>query len=182
MTSGKKTKWLDPSDIDAGLNDANILARRDGIAIAVAGGVALQYYGSDRLTKDLDFLADGIPAVDDAKPLSFGGVAFMSASGVPTDFIVRDDDYADLYANALVFSRFVKDIGMRVVTAEYMLAIKLGAGRAKDLADMEFLVLDAELNYEGARDIVKRYMGTYAARELDRYKDSIAFERSRRKP
>lgn len=202
MTGRRKTRFLDADAIDRGLAEMCQAFQPCG-RIALVGGAALQLYGSERLTVDIDLITDSTeveiletPEIKVTGKLAFGGVQGVTASGVPVDLIVRDDDYRDLYEYALEIAKPMEGVPIPVVPAECIVAMKLVADRplhqgvpgsirsilrrTKDLADLEFLILDSGLDYTKARAIVRQYPGRYAADELDRYRDSITWERSRR--
>lgn len=157
-------------------------ARADGRAamgdrIAVAGGLAMQVWGSPRLTADLDVVAnDRIGYTGD--PLVFGGVRTREGD-VPLDVIVRDDEWQDLYTEALGSAVMVDGITPPVVSPEYLVAMKMVAGRAKDEADVRFLVLTDDFNLPFAEKIVRRHLGAYAVKELRSIIAEATWRRSR---
>ena len=142
-----------------------------GAELVVAGGLAMQSYGSDRLTADLDLLASTVPALVfnyAKKPtkLSFGGVRF-EADGVPVDIIVRNDELCPLYEEAHRQGVRNMKIGRGIVPMEYLAVIKMAAGRAKDMLDLTFLLTHPRLKYPKTREIAVKYLGWYAGKELD---------------
>lgn len=165
----RKGRILGAEEIERGLGA--VTKRLDDLRVswALIGGVAMQLYGSRRLTADVDLV------VDRARPealsgrvgrLSFGGLR-GKVSGVPVDLVERDDEYAELYEEALGRARTID--GRRVVEPAHLAAIKMAAARPKDEDDLRFLmteVLDG-VGRTVARRIVCRYLGTYAAREWD---------------
>lgn len=161
-------KFLAPAQIDSAIAEVRELATEQGVHVALAGGAAMQLYGSDRFTKDVDFLADRvIDGLTEVAPLSFGGASLLSSEAVPVDVIVRDDEYADLYEAALVAARFDSELGMFVVTPEYLAAMKFEAKRAKDLEDLRHL-LSGPADIEAVRRVFREFFGRYVAtRELD---------------
>lgn len=50
-------KLLGSDDIERGLREIADIAARERLPIVLIGGVALRYYGSERLTVDLDVVA-----------------------------------------------------------------------------------------------------------------------------
>jgi hypothetical protein len=182
--TGKKTRFLSIDQIGSSIDLVTDLAARQDVRIALAGGAALQLYGSDRFTKDVDFVAsallDGLIVV---APLGFGGAQCMTNDGVPVDLIVRDDDYAGLYDAALLAAIRVEDVPVPVISADFMVALKLAAGRDKDLLDLKFLLLEStDVNYESARSIVRQHLGVFAANELDRYLADFQWTKERDNP
>ena len=66
-----------------------------------------------------------------------------------------------------------------VVGDEYLIAMKMVAGRPKDDADLEFLIADGGVDLERARTVVSEHLGPNAVDELERYCDEVAWRRSR---
>jgi hypothetical protein len=67
-------KFLDVNQIEDVISEARFLAGEQGVSIAVIGGVALRFYGSDRMTKDIDFVANAeFGGISDEKSLNIGG-------------------------------------------------------------------------------------------------------------
>ena len=180
MTSGKKTRFLDAQEIERGIEEVAQLAAAQGVRVALIGGAALQLLGSDRLTKGIDFAADrqlaGLPALG---TLDFGGIKATTPSGVPVALVLRDDKYRALYEAAVDHAMRIDGVPVLVVRSEYLVAMKMVAGRPKDDGDLEFLIGDGGVDLERARAVVSEHLGPYAVDELDRYCDEVAWRRSR---
>lgn len=155
------------------LNDAAAevarIAKRQHVRVAMIGGMAMHMFGSPRLTGDVDVVADGPPprSMPVERQLTFGGVAVRTSGGVPVDWVLRDDDFAPLYDAALNKAPRVPGFPLRVVEPEYIAAMKMAAGRGKDILDLEFLIADEAIDVVATRKIVKRFLGPYAAKEFD---------------
>lgn len=137
------------------------------------GGAAMIYYGNPRLTVDVDVLAErqiyvreGMIGVD-AQPggvpcgplLPFGGQQLVTEAGVQLDWIVRDDEYAPLYAAAFLAARDGRD-GYRVVTPEYLVVMKLATGQLRDEDDLRWLLQQPRLvDLDVARGIARTFLG-----------------------
>lgn len=160
MTSG--TKFLDASDITRAIEEVRELARPDVVAVVLAGGAAMQIYGSDRLTKDVDFIAaEPIPGLPDEGPLSFGGYKSHTPSGVPVDVILRSDDYEGLYEEAIQTAEKDPELRVSVVSPEYLAAMKMAAGRVKDEEDLRSLILSGNLDLGKAETVIREWLGRY---------------------
>ena len=156
MTSG--TKFLDASDITRAIREVRQLSRD----VMLAGGAAMQIYGSDRLTKDVDFVTTGpIPGLPEEGRLSFGGYRSHTATGVPVDVIIRSDDYAGLYEEALATATRDPDLDVPVVAPEYLAAMKMAAGRVKDEEDLRSLILSGNLDLAKAETVIRNWLGRY---------------------
>jgi hypothetical protein len=176
---GSESKLLDRADLLTATVEVIYLARNGQVQVALAGGYALQQYGSPRLTGDLDVVASGeIGGLPAERQLSFGGYASTTDSGVPVDVILRSDAFADLYEDALIRAEHKPNVG-RVVSLEHLFAMKMVAGRAKDMADLEWIATSGRLNRVKARDIVLRFLGKFAAQEFDLLMEEIDWQASR---
>lgn len=179
MTSNHK-RFLDPKQLENAVAEVAALAEREGIRVVLIGGFALQYYGSDRLTGDVDFAADGVLAgLPAGKALSFGGVQTQTAGGIPVDLVVRDDDYRALYEEAINKATRVEGLGVPLVLPEYLAAMKMAAARDRDALDLEFLLRARVVEQVKARQIIYRHLGPYAAQEFDRVVDEVEWKRYR---
>ncbi len=118
------------------------LAVQEEIAWAIVGGLAMHLYGSERLTKDVDIIASKNLSLTPEHPLTFGGSSYTLQVGkyaVQIDWLVRNDGYRKYYEAAL---REAIDFpnGLRIVTPEWLVILKINAGRQKDLDDIVFLL------------------------------------------
>lgn len=118
------------------------LAMQEEVEWALAGGLAMHLYGSQRLTKDVDIIASQHLSLTSQHSLSFGGSHYVLQIGkyeVPVDWIVRSDGYQKFYRAALVDALKLPN-GLRLVTPEWLVILKFNAGRQKDLDDIVFLL------------------------------------------
>ena len=135
---------------DTGLEAAQKLgeiAESEKINWALIGGVAMYLYGSPRLTKDVDIIASGYVSLKANAPLTFGGNNYIVEIGkykVAVDWIVRSDGYAKYYRAALE-EAVVFPNGMRLVSPEWLMILKMFAGRQKDYDDAVFLLKEKDL-------------------------------------
>ena len=190
MTGASGLKALAPfllAEVAAILGE---LATRQKTTVALVGGFALQYFGSPRLTGDVDVIAGGpLRALEPTESLSFGGQrTTVVASGnevvgvnvlVPVDVIVRDDEFAGLYEAAL---DHVVDKGapLLIVEPEYIAAMKLVARRPKDEEDLAFLVTSKVIDLDKAERVIRKHLGgAFAAREFRSFVDEALWRASR---
>jgi hypothetical protein len=182
MTSGSKKKFLDPDTLTEAVAQIKALADSRNIRIALIGGFALQFYGSDRLTGDIDLIADeAIFELKALEPLSFGGIKTLAPNGTPTDLVLRNDDYKPLYDEALLHAQLVEGSPIPLVKPEYLAAMKMVAGRGKDSADLEYLIESRTIDHRLTRDIIKRHLGIYAAKEFDALLEEIEWKSTKKK-
>lgn len=175
---GARPQFLDPRRIEGALREVAGAAEKAGTRIALAGGCALQLYGSPRFTQGIDLLVDGtIPGIRSQGALSFGGVQGVTGDGVPVDLIDRADQYAALYADALRDASRIPDVPAPVVTLPYLAAMKMVAGRGKDEQDLEFILLDSGAKLADVLRVVRRHLGLYAVDELKSFKKIAQWRR-----
>ena len=178
MTSSKQ-RLLSPEVLDKAARCVIDVAKIEGVPAAIGGGFALQLYGSPRLTGDIDVVAlRRLMSLPQGEPLSFGGYR-SEVDGVPVDIILRDDDFASLYDQGLLCKRTVE--GLPVLPAEYLAAMKMVAGRHKDLADLEFLIGEGVIDMTETRSIVRRFLGPYAVKELNSFAEETLWRRTKGK-
>src|SRR5262245_32681356 len=102
----------------------------------------MYFYGSPRLTKDVDIIASKNLSLTPDHRLSFGGSSYTLQVGkyaVQIDWIVRSDGYQKYYRAALKDAIQLPN-GLRVVSTEWLVILKIIAGRQKDLDDVVFLL------------------------------------------
>ena len=168
VSPARRRRFLSTEVLDRTANEMARLARQQGIRAAVVGGLAMQIYGSDRLTMDVDFIADRSiqgPSVRDK--VAFGGDKLLASQGVPVDWIVRADAYKALYEEALGKAEAVEGQDYLVVTLPYLAAMKMAARRDKDFLDLTELLSSGDLDVKEARRIIRRHLGEYAAEDFD---------------
>jgi hypothetical protein len=123
-------------------------------AYAIGGGIAATYYIEPVLTYDLDiFFIPASEGLDVLTPIyEYAGERGFSAQaeailveGFPVQFIPA---YNDLVAEAVENAVTLKyrDVEARVVTPEYLAAIALQTGRAKDRERLARLLEDAVID------------------------------------
>lgn len=118
------------------------VAEQEEIVWAVVGGLAMHLYGSERLTKDVDIIASKNLSLTPEHPLTFGGNSYTLQVGkyaVQIDWLVRSDGYRKYYEAALKEAIEFPN-GLRIVTPEWLVILKINAGRQKDLDDIVFLL------------------------------------------
>lgn len=120
------------------------LAEENGIDWALVGGLAMNLYGSDRLTKDIDVIADKLLPVSKEQivgRLKQGGERYNTETAekiVTVDWIIRSDEFKPLFKAAL--DEAVSINGFPILTPEWLVILKFIAGRFKDQEDAVFLL------------------------------------------
>lgn len=129
------------------VQQAGQLAAQEEIEWAVVGGLAMHLYGSPRMTKDVDIIASQQLSLTPEHALTFGGSCYTLQVGkyaVQVDWIVRKDGYRKYYVAALQEAIKLPN-GLRLVTPEWLVILKINAGRQKDLDDIVFLLKQPKL-------------------------------------
>jgi hypothetical protein len=122
-------------------------AETENVDWALIGGIAMYLYGSPRLTKDVDIIATNYLSLKSNGPLTFGGSNYTIEIGkykVAVDWIVRNDGYAKYYRRALL-DAITMPKGYKLISPEWLLILKMFAGRQKDYDDIVFLLRQKDL-------------------------------------
>lgn len=165
----KRRRFIAPDQLERAAREVSKIARSQVVPSAVVGGFAMQLYGSDRMTADLDVVATSkLRGARSKSDITFGGETLRGPFGVPVDWIVRSDEYASLYEEAIAEARNTGR-GYRVVSPEHLAAMKLAARRPKDHEDLVFLLRQPRLvKLTKARDVIRRLLGgRFAVDEFD---------------
>ena len=135
---------IDEDSASQAIDIVSKLAQDNGIDWALVGGLAMNLYGSDRLTKDIDMISTKrlpIPKEKIVGQLKQGGERYQAQTDkkiVLIDWIVRNDEFKALFQDAL--SEAVKIDNIPVLTPEWMVILKFIAGRFKDQEDAVYLL------------------------------------------
>ncbi len=132
------------------------LAEKNNIDWALAGGLAMILYGSDRMTKDIDIIAEKLLPLEKVGDLVQGGERYLIKTGkneVAVDWIIRKDVFKQLFAEALKESVRINDVP--VLTPEWLVILKFIVGRFKDQEDAVFLLSREDLV---DRNLVKEHI------------------------
>jgi hypothetical protein len=164
-----KKRTLTPKEIHKAVKAMlDLVKDSDDLKVAVAGGVAMQIYGSRRKTTDVDFLGNWTLGPQDTfkmdHPLSFGGMAYVLAPDIIVDVIVRNDVYKDLYDEALLTAEAID--GVPVITPDHLAAMKFLANREKDRVDLAWLLKSGLVNVDRVGDILDRTLDKPEARGI----------------
>lgn len=151
----KRKLYLDVIDEDTASQAIDIvskIAEENNIDWALVGGLAMNFYGSDRLTKDIDVISNKllpVPKETIVGQLRQGGERFQTETDkkvVSIDWIIRKDEFKALFQDALAEAVKIDDIP--ILTPEWLVILKFIAGRFKDQEDAVFLL--------SRRDLVNR--------------------------
>lgn len=138
---------LDVIDEDSASQAVEIitkLAEENNIDWALVGGLAMNLYGSDRLTKDIDVIADKLLPMSEKQivgRLKQGGERYNTETDekiVTVDWIIRNDEFKPLFNEALKAAVKINDVP--VLTPEWLVILKFIDGRFKDQEDAVFLL------------------------------------------
>ncbi len=118
------------------------IARNERVSWALVGGLAMHLYGSDRLTKDVDIIADNLLHITKILGhLKQGGVRYeieTSNNKVSVDWIIRRDEAKKYYEQALKDAILLE--GIPIISPVWLVILKYITGRFKDQEDAVFLL------------------------------------------
>ena len=135
---------IDEDSASQAIDFISKLAEENGIDWALVGGLAMNLYGSDRLTKDIDMISTKrlpMPKEKIVGQLKQGGERYQAETDKKTvsiDWIIRNDEFKALFQDAL--SEAVKIDDIPVLTPDWLVILKFIAGRFKDQEDAIFLL------------------------------------------
>ena len=134
---------LDEDSAKEAIATVAALAAENSIAWALAGGLAMIVYGSDRLTKVVDIVAERLlpEKFKIEGSLRQGGQRYAIETTkrvTNVDWIIRSDGFRSMFQEAL--SEAVNIGGIPVLTPEWLVVLKFIAGRFKDQEDAVFLL------------------------------------------
>jgi hypothetical protein len=139
-------EMLDTESATEAIEIVGNLADANDVNWALCGGIAMQVYGSPRLTKDIDFIASQTLPLPISRRLSFGGERYevqTTKKKVDVDWIKRLDGWRLLYEQALKDA--VKINNVPIITPEWLVLLKWFANRFKDQEDAVFLLRQKSL-------------------------------------
>ena len=128
---------------EVGLKAAELTAKiadKNGIACALAGGIAMHVYGFTRATTDVDLVARKVLPLESHGKLNIGGESYRIKVGkrtVTVDVIVRKDELKKIYETAIGHA-FETDSDVRIISPEWLVVMKHLAVRAKDKLDLHW--------------------------------------------
>ena len=141
------------------------IAAKEDVNFAIAGGLAMHFYGFERATMDVDFVANRRISLEVKRYLSFGGERYeieIDGRKIPADWIVRRDKYAEIYRQALKDATEID--GRKIISPEWLVVMKYSAGRGKDQLDLLWLLQQKGLvNRKKIKQNLKNLLGELGA-------------------
>ncbi|HSK73354.1 MAG TPA: hypothetical protein VK892_16760 [Pyrinomonadaceae bacterium] len=132
---------LDDESAMQAIETVGEIADQNNIDWALAGGLAVILYGSDRLTKDIDIIASAKLPLESEGLLLQGGERYKiktAKKSVAVDWIIRKDEARKFYQQALKDAVTFGDVP--ILTPEWLIILKYIAGRFKEQEDCVFLL------------------------------------------
>lgn len=138
------------------------IAKSQNVRWALVGGLAMHLYGSDRLTKDVDIIAEKLLNISKILGhLKQGGVRYEIAASdnkVSVDWIIRNDEAKKYYEQALKDAVLLE--GIPIISPEWLVILKYIAGRFKDQEDAVFLLSrKGFINRSKIKDLIIKISG-----------------------
>ena len=130
---------LDEESATEAIKTVAEIAEDNAVKWALVGGLAMAVYGSDRMTKDIDIIADKLLPLENQGLLRQGGERYLIKTNkkvVAVGWITRKDEFKSLFEQAL--TEAVKINEVPILTAEWLVILKFIAGRFKDQEDAVF--------------------------------------------
>lgn len=158
---------IDEDSASQAIDFVSNIANENNIDWALVGGLAMNFYGSDRLTKDIDMISNQrlpIPKEKIIGQLRQGGERFQAETDkkvVSIDWIIRNDEFKALFQDALAEAVKIDDIP--ILTPEWLVILKFIAGRFKDQEDAVYLLSRVNLvNRRLVKEHIVRTVGAAA--------------------
>lgn len=130
-----------PPDVLAVAKKVSAQLTAKGVKHAIAGGMAVSFYGFVRMTQDVDvLLSSGDRAVVDEFGDSTALSGYLKGLSVIVDGVEVDFLFAAKAVKVGDITSVVRFADLPVVKVEPLIVMKLGAGRTKDTADIVELV------------------------------------------
>jgi predicted nucleotidyltransferase len=165
------------SILDAAAEAAQFLDEL-GIPYAVIGGLAVQYWGEARTTRDVDIVVVADPtrteeflnaAVRKFRPRIQDAVAFAlerrvllisDPSGIPVDISLGLPGYEEEAVRRAVPAKLPDGRLIRLISPEDLAIHKYIAGRSRDLEDIEAILVRQRLSLD--LDYIRRWLAEFA--------------------
>jgi Nucleotidyltransferase of unknown function (DUF6036) len=170
-------KFLTAGEIEDAIRTVLAFSRNSGSKVALIGGIAMQFYGSDRLTKDIDFIADKpFAGLHDSSQMSIGGFKGKTARETQVDVIIGHE-YDALYKEALreADKKIAKELKVAIARPEHILVMKIVAGRSKDKEDIKTLIRLKAIDLLKTRKIIERHLGRFQVKWFNSLVDEVAW-------
>ena len=164
----KRNPLLNDRDIQEALQEIKEKAGKQKIMLV--GGAALHFYGSDRLTGDLDIVSLApIAGLRNESALSIGGYTSHTSKGVEVDLIIPERKITRLYTDALLNAKNLPECPIPVISLEHILVMKMQAHRRKDEVDVVNIFNLSGFDAQKAKALVKKFLGEYALHDFETY-------------
>lgn len=158
---------IDEDSASQAIDFISKIADENNIDWALVGGLAMNFYGSDRLTKDIDMISTKrlpMPKEKIVGQLRQGGERYQTETDkkrVLVDWIIRNDEFKALFREALEEAVIIDEIP--IITPEWLVILKFIAGRFKDQEDAVFLLSRKDLvNREIIKEKIIKHFGKAA--------------------
>lgn len=124
-----------------------------GVPHVLVGGIAVGAYARNRTTEDVDVLIrrEDVAKLPKGEALGLIEGFSVKVDGLPVDFIVATKPYLkQAVGNPTVID------GIPLLSPEALVAMKLQAGRTKDMADVVEILKSGKVDVQKARDFLKK--------------------------
>lgn len=139
------------------------LCEENGWRFCFIGGLALQFWGEQRLTKDVDltvltglgneevyvdkFLEKFAPRIKDAKDFALRNRVLLAVtqSGIGIDISLGALPFEEGLVDRAVYKEYLPELKLRICTAEDLIILKAFAARPRDWNDIETVLIKQDL-------------------------------------
>lgn len=164
-----KLDLLDEDSALEAIETVGKLAQLNKIDWAIVGGIAMAFYGSPRLTKDVDIIATKLLPAASAEivgQLQQGGECYKiqtNKKAVNVDWILRRDEAKHFFQAALKDAVLIGENNIPIITPEWLVILKYIANRFKDQEDAIYLLSEKDLvNRHKIKELVIKVAGKIA--------------------
>jgi hypothetical protein len=175
----RPVKFIDPDQVEEFIRLVKESAKAIDAEWALIGGLAMQWYGSPRLTGNCDVISSKdlpLETLENIKKIHSGGTLWKNTNGFELSVHVRNDEYRALFDGAL--KEAVQENGMRVVRPEWLAAMKFACVDERHTLDLHWILRRESrglVDVKRVEQIVYRYLGgLFAKRSFRRTMENVA--------
>ena len=150
------------TDLITAAGELQKFCEENGWNFCIIGGVALQFWGEQRLTKDVDltlltgfgseesfidkFISKYPTRINDAKEFALRKrvLLLQTSGGIGIDISLGAFPFEEKMINRAAYRKYLPDTSLKVCSAEDLIVLKAFADRSKDWSDIESVLIKQE--------------------------------------
>jgi hypothetical protein len=175
----RPVKFISPDQVESFIHLVRESAKAVDAEWALIGGLAMQWYGSPRLTRNCDVISSkhlSFETLEKVKIIPSGGIIWKNSDGFELSVRVRNDEYKSLFDGAL--KEAIQEDGMRIVQPEWLAAMKFACIDEKHTLDLHWILRRESkglVDVKRVEQIVYDYLGgLFAKRSFHRTIEAVA--------